>query len=66
MQLGLTNKEDFVLVLVNGKGERKIAAWTMGSPHLITVNRASGEKLQLALTQSPQYLVLGKSEPVVK
>ncbi len=65
-QLGLTNKEDFVLVLVNGKGERKIAAWTMGPPHLITVNRASGQKLQLELTQSPQYLVLGRSEPAAK
>lgn len=64
--LSLASPDDFVLVLVNQQGERKIAAWTTGQPHSITVPRASGEILQLDLTASPQYRVLSKSRPDAK
>ncbi len=65
-QVALTNEEDFVLLLVNDAGERKVAAWTSGRPHTVNIPRASGETLKIDLTGMPQYLVLSQSKPAAK
>ncbi len=57
-RLALTNAEDYALVFTNRTGGRKLAAWTAGRAHSITVPWASGDKLQL--TAAAQYFVLEK------
>lgn len=47
------NTNDFVLVLTNGAGESKLAAWTVKKPHRIVY---SNHNLDLRLT--PQYVPL--------
>lgn len=34
-RLNLTNQADYVLLLVNAKGDQKLAAWTMGAEHTV-------------------------------
>jgi hypothetical protein len=48
---------DFVLVFTNSAGLTKLAAWTDGPSHSITVK----SKLQIQLDAMPQYVSLGRS-----
>lgn len=43
------NDQDFVLVLTDAKGNSKLAAWTTGEPHGITLNIASGRSRELSI-----------------
>jgi len=47
---------DFVLVFVNGAGEHKAAAWTLGEPHLVQLP-ALGSDMTAKLGALPQYFV---------
>lgn len=65
-QVALTNKDDFILVLANDAGDRKVAAWTLGQPHTVTIPRASGETLRIDLTAMPQYVALSRPKSETK
>ncbi len=46
---------DFVLVLTNGVGATKLAAWTTGAPHNVTLDT----KLTTQLEVMPKYISVG-------
>ena len=50
-RLDVGNEKDFVLLFTNKAGQRKLAAWTLGAPHTITV-----EKISLQLAAAPKYV----------
>jgi hypothetical protein len=55
-RLGGFDPADFVLLFVNKDGMvRKVAGWTLGKPHLVTLHR-SGQEVSLELGPLPQYV----------
>jgi hypothetical protein len=61
------NDLDYVLLCVNPAGEGKIAMWTIGQPHTVSIEIPSGatepSKKVMELTPTPQYLSLGTAAP---
>jgi len=56
-RLGGLDTNDFVLVFTKEGKERKIAAWTLVRPHLVTLHVA-GPELSLELGPLPQYVAV--------
>jgi len=50
------NTNDFVLVLTNGIGQTKLAAWTTGAPHSVALDSQSSTNLEAA----PKYIAVGQ------
>jgi hypothetical protein len=46
---------DFILIFVNGAGHQKVAAWTLGQPHML---RSEGLGISVELGPLPQYIYL--------
>jgi len=57
------DESDYVLMCVNAAGERKVAAWTTGTPHSAPIaisSRAAGRFAKVVqLTPIPQYIGVG-------
>src|SRR6185295_15363371 len=49
------NEKDFVLVLTNGSGNSKLAAWTMGDSHSVTLRLAAQTPLPKALWTTTRW-----------
>jgi hypothetical protein len=60
--LQLTNRDDFALLMINPKQERKLVSWTAAQPHTATVKVFLEQELSLSLelTAMPQYVNLAK------
>lgn len=52
-------KDDFILVCSDKNSAKKIAAWTTGEPHTISI---LSPKLEIQLEPMPKYLAVGKSK----
>ena len=52
------NEADYVLLFTNG-GSRKVAAWTTGEPHTLSV-KVQNETVELNLHESPIYLSIAE------
>jgi len=60
-------KDDFVLLCVNQSGAKKLAVWTAGEPHTISISppensRAGKSLLELELRPMPKYFSLPKEK----
>ena len=44
---GVGNDQDYVLLLANEAGESKLAAWTLGEPHAITLGTAPAQAVEI-------------------
>jgi hypothetical protein len=48
----ISNINDFVLVLVNATGETKLAVWTLGEAHAVTLETSSGQSSAVTIVAS--------------
>ena len=49
-RVGAGGDKDFVLLLADGAGRRKLAAWTLGKPHAVSLDRLAPEGKATGIT----------------